>query len=114
VRVGGFSGLTHVAGDPANVFYTVTDRGPNGIVAGRRTFPLESYVPNILKIRLNTYSVEILEEIPIRRPDGMPISSRGNLIAYDEPPFDRTGTMALPLDPHGLDPEGIAYSPADD
>src|SRR5215470_12208492 len=54
INLGGFSALTHLPGDPANVFYTITDRGPNGSVTvngvSQTAFPIPTFTPTIVKI----------------------------------------------------------------
>jgi len=118
VKLGGFSGVVHAEGDPADVFYTLIDRGPNGLInvggTNRRTFPLADLTPSIYKIRFADDRIEVLERIPIQRPDGIPISPRPNIPGADETPFDVTGQQQLPFDPEGLDTEGIAYDAARD
>ena len=56
LKEGGFSGLTHLQGDPGNVFYTLADRGPNGQItidkSVNRTLPVQNYVPRFYKIQL--------------------------------------------------------------
>lgn len=73
--LGGFSSLTHVPGDPANVFYTSTDRGPNGDIdaakcTGCKVFPIPKFTPRIVKIELLNGSIKVLEEIPLKLPGG--------------------------------------------
>lgn len=72
--LGGFSSLTHVPGDPANVFYTSTDRGPNGDIdgtkcSGCKVFPIPQFTPRILKIELSNGSVNVLQQIPLKLPN---------------------------------------------
>ncbi|UUZ90544.1 copper amine oxidase N-terminal domain-containing protein [Paenibacillus sp. P25] len=42
INEGGFSGLTHLPGDPDDIFYTLGDRGPNGQVGKEQT----SHIPD--------------------------------------------------------------------
>jgi N-acetylmuramoyl-L-alanine amidase len=74
IYLGGFSSLTHVPGDPANVFYTSTDRGPNGDIdatkcSGCKVFPIPDFTPRILKIQLENGSVKVLQQIPLKLPN---------------------------------------------
>ncbi|WP_394840527.1 esterase-like activity of phytase family protein [Pendulispora brunnea] len=113
VKLGGFSGVVPAEGDPPDVFHTIIDRGPNGLIhiggANHRTFPLADLGPSIYKIRFAGDRIEVLERIPILRPNGTPISPLPNLPGADETPFDVTGQKQLAFDPEGLDTEGIAY-----
>ncbi|MFN7130561.1 MAG: esterase-like activity of phytase family protein [Myxococcales bacterium] len=114
LSAGGFSGITHIPGDPADIIYAINDRGPHSLVSGRRTFYSPELIPSIWKLRISEGQVEVLERIYIKRPDGTPISGRPNLSGVDETPYDWTGTTQLTFDPHGLDLEGISYDPVDD
>ncbi|MBN8726283.1 MAG: esterase-like activity of phytase family protein [Xanthomonadales bacterium] len=118
LHVGGFSGLVHVPSDPPNVAYTIMDRGPNGQVTvdgeSRRTFPFPDLAPTLVKLKFVGHRVEVLQAIPIRRPDGQFASVLPNLESQDETPWDANGLLRLPFDPEGLDPEGIAYDPVTD
>ena len=125
--VGFGSGATHRAGDPANVFYTLTDRGPNvkckdseaviGIAefcgagnSGDKIFPLPDYTPRIYKIKLNEdFTTEILDVIELKDANGQPISGLTNpLTATDtEQAFGPDGAQ-IAFDPNGLDTESIA------
>src|SRR5262249_50264373 len=71
VVLGGiFSGLSHASGDPENVFYCVSDRGPNDeILSGserRRRFPVPEYSPIIYRIAAEGSRIRILNEIGLR------------------------------------------------
>ena len=124
IHLGGFSALTHVPGDPANVFYTITDRGPNGSVkvngVSQTAFPLPTFTPTIVQIEVVGDSINILQQIPLKLPQGTDpitgtrnISGISNVPGLDEAPFDTAG-HPLPNDPYGLDTEGIAYNPKTD
>jgi hypothetical protein len=124
LKEGGFSGLTHLQGDPGNVFYTLADRGPNGQItidkSVNRTFPVQDYVPHFYKIQLEGDQVKVLETNKLLLPEGKTgiVSKTRNTtglsnVSTDEKSYDHTGKVLLPLDPDGLDLEGIAYSPTD-
>jgi hypothetical protein len=72
INLGGFSALTYVPGDPSNVFYTVTDRGPNGTVkvngVAQTAFPLPKFTPSIIKISVVGNSINVLQKIPLKLP----------------------------------------------
>lgn len=119
--VGIGSGAACRPGDPAGVVYAVTDRGPNldaedyfkkhrRDIDGddAKVFPLPDYTPTIYKLRLKEGGVEVLERLPIRRPDGRPVS--GLCMPGTEGAWSVKGDR-LQNDPDGLDVEGIAVMP---
>lgn len=110
---GGFSGITHIPGDPPNIVYAVNDRGPHDAVEGRRTLFAPDLIPSIWKLKLSGNKLEILERITIKQPDGTPITGLPNLPGIDEHAYDWSGEHHVGYDPHGLDLEGIAYNPRD-
>lgn len=124
INEGGFSGLTHLPGDPDNVFYTLADRGPNGQIGKDklRTFPVADFNPRIYKIKTSGDSIEVLETIKLQLPDGKTdavsknkyLTGLPNIKGVDEVPYDGTAQNVLAYDPDGLDLEGIAYNPTDD
>ncbi|GAA4862501.1 hypothetical protein GCM10023310_47360 [Paenibacillus vulneris] len=124
IKEGGFSGLLHMPNDPADVFYTLADRGPNGEFGKDklRTFPDDKYAPRIYKIKAANGTIEVLETIKLHLPEGKTdvysktseLTGMPNLEGSDEVPYDGSGTKKLGYDPDGLDLEGIAYSPSDD
>src|SRR5262245_32955055 len=116
INLGGFSGLTHIPDDPENVFYTVTDRGPNQTVTGQARFLIPTFTPSIIKIQVVNSSINILQQIPLKLPQGTDpitgtqrISGVSNVAGLDEAPFDPNGNP-LPYDPYGLDLEAIVYN----
>lgn len=121
---GGFSGLTHLPGDPADVFYTLGDRGPNGQIGKDqlRTFPIADFNPRIYKIKAAGDELQIVDTIKLKLPDGKTdvvtkspyLTGLSNVQGPDEVPYDELGRTVLPYDPDGLDLEGITYSAADD
>ncbi|MCD1259017.1 esterase-like activity of phytase family protein [Paenibacillus athensensis] len=124
IQEGGFSGLVHLPGDPADTFYSLGDRGPNGEVGKDklRTFPIDGYNPRLYKFKVSDGGIQILDTIKLQLPVGKTDAVTGsrlitglpNLVGPDEVPFDEKGAVKLGYDPDGLDPEGIAYSPSDD
>jgi len=113
------SGLCHIPGDGANIFYSITDRGPNGLVTvdgvKRRTFPVVDFIPSIFKIKIENGEIEILKRIPLKLSNGIdPITGNEYISGvsngeYDELPYDGNAEMTYDYDPYGLDLEGIAY-----
>jgi hypothetical protein len=114
LKLGGvFSALCHAPGDSQNVFYCAADRGPNDIVtigvASRRTFPVPEYSPRIYKLRAEHDRLHIIDEIGIRTRGGAPVTGLPNT-DVDETPYGHDGITLLPLNPNGLDVEGLAVA----
>lgn len=125
LKEGGFSGMTHLPNDPADIFYIIADRGPNGQIlidkVLNRTFPAQDYAPRFYKVQLMNDEIKILETIKLMLPEGktnLVTKSRYltgfSNVGSDEKSYDNTGKALLSLDPDGLDLEGISYSPSDD
>ncbi|WNR45304.1 esterase-like activity of phytase family protein [Paenibacillus roseipurpureus] len=124
IKMGVGSSLTHLPGDPDNVFYTTADRGPNGqpTINGKtvRTFPLPDYAPTINKIEVSKGEINILDKFPLKLTGTDPVSGKAtitglpNIKGRDEEPYDAKGEKVLAYDPYGLDIEGLAYNPKDD
>lgn len=124
IKFGIGSSLTHIPGDPDNVFYTTADRGPNGEVdvngTTRRTFPLPNYTPTIYKIQLEQGQINVLDTIPLKINGRDPVTGTNlitglpNLKARDEVPYDKAAEKVISYDPYGLDVEGLTYNPQDD
>lgn len=123
ILLGGFSGLFFEGMDENGrlVFITHTDRGPNPEPAdvdddgvNERPFALPDFQPVIVRLALDPAAgtVEILEQIGLKRADGTPLTGLPNLageagMAYaDEEPVDLQGNP-LELDSLGGDFEGI-------
>ena len=116
IKVGGFSGIYPVPGDP-NLFYVITDRGPapdfvdaDGTLF--KAFAIPKFGPHILSLRLLSNGAAIIEELkPLKRPfgpghiTGLPTTIPATDIPYD---FDLN---LLPFDEDSLDAEGIAIDP---
>ena len=125
--VGFGSGAYHRPGEDKDIFYTVTDRGPNikckdtekifGIANfcppdGDRVFPFPSYTPTIYKVRIinagGNLGYEILEAIPIKDSFGNNISGlTNNLTSNTTEIAIGNDAMPLPFDNRGLDTEAI-------
>jgi len=108
LRFGGLSGLYPVPGDASGtLFYSITDRGPNGDIGTFKAFPVPGFSPSIVKLRLHANgSAEILQLIPLRKPNGNPVTGLPNLCLNSEIGMDLNYNV-LPDDPDGLDTEGI-------
>ncbi len=98
-------------GDPENVFYSVTDRGPNidRDESTAKTFPQPDFAPSIQRIELGSDGkFHVVLMIHICDAVGRPITGFPNPLknARTELAFDKFG-VRLPLDPNGLDTEGL-------
>lgn len=79
-RESGFSSLYPIAGSNGTEFWTCSDRGVNIDAANANSstcrhtydkiFPFPNYAPKIHRIRLRGDSIQIIQTIPIRRPNG--------------------------------------------
>ncbi|WNC15920.1 esterase-like activity of phytase family protein [Brevibacillus brevis] len=124
IKMGIGSSLTHLPGDPDNIFYTTADRGPNGdvTVTGKsgKTFPLPKYTPTIYKIEIADGQIKILDQIPLKVSGIDPVTGNAfitglpNIKGRDETPYDSKQDQELPYDPYGLDVESLSYNPKDD
>lgn len=105
------SDLWHGPTDAPDEFWMVTDRGPNGQIAvdgqQRRTFPIPTFAPTIIKVRATGGTITILESIPILGQSGRPVTGLSNLEGIDETPFDYRAEATLPFNASGLDTEGL-------
>ncbi|GAA1155916.1 hypothetical protein F4556_002436 [Kitasatospora gansuensis] len=117
--LGGFSDL-FPADDSGEVFWTLTDRGPNADAPADtdKIFLKPDYTPQILKIRLGRGGeVRVLKRIPLQVPKGQsdPVTGTRFLTGLPpaaltaERPVDSTGKV-LPNDPYGVDSEGLVLA----
>lgn len=110
VKLGGIGSDLYPAGRP-NEFWTITDRGPNGQIKvdgkNRRTFPVPGFDPTILRVRVEGSAIRVLSAVPIRTAHGTPVTGLSNIDGYDETPYTWDATTKLPLNPNGLDTEGL-------
>lgn len=114
VLLGGIgSDLYHMPGDAADIFYVVTDRGPNNDTvqpdkSSGTGFVVPTFSPLILKIKLNGTSVQVLETIAIKTKNGAGTTGLPNVKGYDAVPTDVKGITADSLyNLAGLDAEGL-------
>jgi hypothetical protein len=126
LTVGIGSGAFRHPDDPANVVWTVSDRGPNiacdemkavaGVepaackdVRGGRIYPLPTYAPSIYRvILLNDGTFRVTDVITLKDRDGRPLNGLPNPLhtATTDTPLDGRGQL-LPQDVHGIDVEGV-------
>lgn len=114
VLLGGIgSDLYHMPGDAADIFYVVTDRGPNNDTvqpdkSSGTGFVVPTFSPLILKVKLNGTSVQVLETIAIKTKNGAGTTGLPNVKGYDAVPTDVKGITADTLyNLAGLDAEGL-------
>ncbi len=115
VQAGGLSGLffagTETVGSATlDVYFSVTDRGPNGaLVAGKRQFLDPDFQPTIYKLGMDraTGAVTELGKIGLKRVDGTPLTGLPQLQGKDDIPID-TANQNLAYDPFGIDSETIS------
>jgi hypothetical protein len=112
------SDLWHGPKDPRDEFWMITDRGPNGQIAvdgkNRRTFWVPEFNPTILRVKTEGKAIKILDAIPIVGQSGKPVTGLPNLKDVDEAPYNYSAQELLPLNPNGLDTEGLVRSTAGD
>lgn len=120
VNLGGIgSDLWHDATDPADTFWMLTDRGPNGQIPvngqTRRTFPVPDFTPILLKVQLMPDStLKILQTLPLVGQSGKPITGLSNLKGIDEDPYNFDAQQLLTWNESGLDTEGLVRTPNGD
>lgn len=117
IYLGGFSGLKYLGQNKEGKlrFLTHTDRGPNTdeFEEGgktKRPFLLPGFQPRLVFLLgdLATQTLTVEKEIPLKRPDGKKLSGIPQA-AGQEAPLDSLG-KTVPLDPYGMDLEGVAIS----
>ena len=114
ILLGGMgSDLFHVPGDAENIFYVVTDRGPNNDTvqpdkSSGTGFVVPTFSPLILKVKLEGTTVKILETIAIKTKNGAGVTGLPNIKGYDAVPTDTKGITSDALyNLAGLDAEGL-------
>ena len=115
VLAGGLSGLTFAGKETVNgveldVYFSITDRGPNGdVVAGKRQFLDPDFQPSIYKLGMNraTGAISELGRIGLNRADGTPLTGLPQLASKDDIPIDGSNA-ALAYDPFGIDSETVS------
>ena len=115
VQAGGLSGLWFdgvetINGVALDIYYSITDRGPNGtLTAGKRQFLDPDFQPSIYKLGMNraTGAVSELAIIGLKRADGTALTGLPQLAGKDEIPVDAANN-SLAYDPFGIDSETIS------
>lgn len=127
LSVGIGSGAFRGKGDPAGIFHTVSDRGPNftcgdaedivgvkgekicGDVKRGRIYPVPEYSPSIYRIQvLDGGTFRVLDSISLKDSRGNPVDGMLNplTVASTEQPLDAAGNK-LKQNPNAVDAEGI-------
>jgi len=118
------SAAFHLSTDPANIVYTMSDRGPNikckdslkvfgapiGFCpTGNKIFPVPAFSPSIFKWQMDHTGVKLLETIKMKDAKGNPITGVSNpssVLLPTEANYDKNGVL-FAGDPNGLDPEAF-------
>jgi len=125
LSVGIGSGAFHHPSDPANVMWTVGDRGPNmacnevtpiaGValaacdqVKNGRVYLTPSYAPSIYRVLVLADTFRVTDVVTLKDRDGRPLNGMPNPLrtATTETPLDGRGNP-LQQDVHGVDVEGV-------
>lgn len=102
------SGLARIG---ENEFVGISDRGPNGEVGKRRTFPLPKFAPHLTRFKLSAGKIEITSSTILTDPNGKPLTGLSNQ-EPEERLFETAAAAApLPYDPNGVDPEAVRVFP---
>ncbi|MBO1081363.1 esterase-like activity of phytase family protein [Roseomonas haemaphysalidis] len=131
LTVGIGSAAYHRPGDPADIVYTLSDRGPNfacseaeavtgvrrGVLCAAdrdgRVYPVPGYAPSLYGVRLRPAEgrFEVFESIALKTRRGVPLTGLTNpLPGRTEQPLDGTGAR-LAFDPSAIDAEGLVRLP---
>jgi hypothetical protein len=116
IREGGISGI-YAAPGSRDEYYLITDRGPNAEATnangGQETilFPFPGFTPKIFKARAQGDSLQIVDTVALKRPDGANANGLPNPVGLGntgEVVWIDTNKTLAPSDEWGIDSEGIA------
>jgi hypothetical protein len=131
LSVGIGSAAYHRPGDPADIVYTLSDRGPNfacseaeGVSGvpratlcaedrGGRVYPVPGYSPTLYGVRLlpEAGRFQVFDAIAVKTRDGRPVTGLTNpLPGRTEQPLDGQGRK-LDYDASAIDAEGLVRLP---
>lgn len=131
MSVGIGSAAYHRPGDPGDIVYTLSDRGPNfacseaeavtGVARGvlcaadrnGRVYPVPGYSPTLYGVRLRVAEgrFEVFESIALKTRRGVPLTGLTNPLAgRTEQPLDAAGAK-LAFDASAIDAEGLVRLP---
>jgi len=127
-REGGFSGLYPIPGTNGKEFWTISDRGVNIDAANAnpsacrptydKIYAFPTYAPKIHRIRLNGDSIQILQTITMKRPNGTNASGLINPTGFGSNAIEQASTDTVlncanfnskiaAKDVWGIDAEGL-------
>ncbi|MDL4818332.1 esterase-like activity of phytase family protein [Actinomadura opuntiae] len=112
IALGGVgSDLFHEKGAPRDEFWAITDRGPNGTVTvdgeDRVTFPVPSFDPTIVKLRVRKGELKVTRALPITNAQGRPVTGLPNVEGRESAPYGFDGRTRLAYNADGIDSEGL-------
>jgi len=115
VQAGGLSGLTFagsetIDGKALDIYYSITDRGPNGdVVNGKRQFLDPLFQPTIYKLGMDrtTGAITELSKLGLKRTDGVALTGLPQLEGKDDVPVNSINA-AVAYDPFGIDSETVS------
>ena len=132
-REGGFSGLYPIPNTNGKEFWTCSDRGVNVDAANAnpaacrptydKIYGFPNYAPKIHRIRINGDSIQILQTITMKRPNGTNASGLLNPTGFGSTAVEQGSTDTVldcanfnlkiaPKDVWGIDAEGIGVDKA--
>ena len=118
LRVGSlFSGLHHRPLDPPDVFWAISDRGPNDELPidgqVRRLLYEPGFDPAIFRLRLDAAhgTIAIESATFLKTTAGDAVTGVPNRPGVDEPPYDASGQTPLAYNANGVDSEALARAP---
>lgn len=110
ITLGGVGSDIYPAQAP-DEYWMITDRGPNSEVKGSfgkvRTFPVPTYDPSLLRVKVNGPDLQVQQIIPITTSNGRAVTGLSNSDDRDEVPYDLRGEEKLDVNQAGIDPEGM-------
>ena len=102
------SGLFRSFLEGPNVYWMVTDRGPNPMNGTVRTFPVADFTPHLIKVRTNAGKIEILQKLPLKLSNGQAVTGIPNTTADEVPLSCGPNPVSSTLrNPNGLDTEDL-------
>lgn len=112
---GGYGSALMVDPRDPNSFYLMTDRGPNvaTAVANQLFFQIPTFNPNIAKYTLSGDSLRRVGVVNLKNAAGVNLTGIPNPagIGGTNETAIGPGSAAIPFDPDGIDPEGLAIAP---
>ena len=105
---GGYGSSFTPAPGSTELFYGLTDRGPNvDGPNGTKVEPLPGFTPAIGKFKLTNGKAVLLKTIPLTAADGTPFNGQANCAANTGETITDLGGTTLPCTDIGYDPEGL-------